>query len=163
MNHKDINWCWWGPVNWHNNHLNWFAYLYSNNFQNCVHSDLFLDLGSCLQWGQHHLLCYCSHNELLTHLYLYPSYQELVCHHVLNEFHSLILYVKFSQCHHLWISSIFPFKLPIFKWSIFTPPEIWNRLDLMAFCGKMFLLSLFISFSSCSDTWIWTSCVVDYM
>ena len=31
----------WWPVKWYNNHLNWFTYLYNNNFQNCVHSDLF--------------------------------------------------------------------------------------------------------------------------
>ena len=112
------------------------------------------DLALCLQSEQPHLSCYCSHNELWTYLYLYLSYQELMCHYVLKEFHSVILCLYFEKMSSFFISAIFLLKFLIFMQSNFTPPGTsWNRFA--GICGKMFFLSLCISFSTCSDTWIW--------
>ena len=51
-----------------------------------------------LQSEQPHLPCYCGHNEILTYLYLYPSYQEFLCYYVLNEFHLMKLCLNFEKC-----------------------------------------------------------------
>ena len=112
------------------------------------------DVDLCLQSEQPNLPCYCSHNELVNISVCIPiiwGVSVSLCPKWVS-FNDM-MFASWSMWS-FFISSIFLLKFLIFICSNLTPPGTsWNRYD--GIYGKMFFLSLFISFSTCSETHIW--------
>ena len=117
--------------------MNGLSYLYNSNFLKLYSFWSVWDVDFCLLLEQPHLPCYCGNNELSTYLAVYPSYEESVCHYVLNESHLMIWCLHLETCDHFWYH-LFCYSIFQYLYAVISHLVEHHEIDMMTFVARCF-------------------------